>query len=161
MRVYEVQKGSAGVDGLRQSERLDPHPGPRQVLIRIRATSLNYRDHLVATGRYFVALERHTIPLSDAAGEVMAVGPAVTRFKPGDRVAGTFLQVWKDGPRPPQANALGVPLDGTLAEYIVLDEDGVVAVPESLSFEEAATLPCAGVTAWNVMAARATISLQK
>jgi NADPH:quinone reductase-like Zn-dependent oxidoreductase len=151
MRVYEVQKGSTGLDGLRQSERPDAQPGPGQVLIRVRATSLNYRDHLVATGRYFVAMDRNTIPLSDAAGEVAAVGAGVTRFKAGDRVAGTFLQVWKDGPRPARADALGVPLDGTLAEYIVLNEDGVVGAPESLSFEEAATLPCAGVTAWNAL----------
>lgn len=151
MRVYEILKGSTGVDGLRRSERPDPKPGSSQVVIRVRAASLNYRDHLVVTGKYFVALDRHTIPLSDGAGEVTAVGPGVTRFKPGDRVAGTFLQIWKDGPRPPGADALGVPLDGTLAEQIVLHEDGVVAMPDSLSFEEAATLPCAGVTAWNAL----------
>lgn len=151
MRVYEVQPGSTGLDGLRLAQRPDPQPGPFQVLIRIRAASLNYRDHLVVTGRYFVGLERNTIPLSDCAGEVVSVGTGVSRFRPGDRVAGTFLQVWNDGPRPPHAESLGVPLDGTLAEYIALNEDGVVAIPPSLSFEEAATLPCAGVTAWNAL----------
>jgi NADPH:quinone reductase-like Zn-dependent oxidoreductase len=151
MRVYEVQPGSTGLDGLRLAQRPDPQPGPFQVLIRIRAASLNYRDHLVVTGRYFVGLERNTIPLSDCAGEVVSVGPGVSRFRVGDRVAGTFLQVWNDGPRPPHAESLGVPLDGTLAEYIALNEDGVVAIPPSLSFEEAATLPCAGVTAWNAL----------
>jgi NADPH:quinone reductase-like Zn-dependent oxidoreductase len=151
MRVYEVQTGSTGIDGLRRAERPDPQPGPHDVVIRIRATSLNYRDHLVVSGRYFVPLERPTIPLSDAAGEVAAIGGAVTRFRPGDRVAGAFLQVWKDGPRPPESDALGVPFDGTLAEYIALHEDGVVHVPARLSFEEASTLPCAGVTAWNAL----------
>src|SRR5580698_9768124 len=152
MKVYEVIKGSTTLDGLRQSKRTEPRPGPHEVLIRVRATSLNYRDHMVVMGRYFGgAVERDTIPLSDGAGEVVALGPGVTRFKTGDRVIGTFFQVWVDGPRTKLSPALGVPLDGTLAEYIALHEDGVVAMPPSLSFEEAATLPCAAVTAWNAL----------
>jgi NADPH:quinone reductase-like Zn-dependent oxidoreductase len=151
MRVYELQKGSSSIEGLRRADRPDPQPGLGQVLIRIRAASLNYRDHMALMGAYFTPVERPTIPLSDGAGEVVSAGAGVTRFHPGDRVAGTFLQVWKDGPRPPRAQALGVPLDGALAEYIALDEDGVVAIPSNLSFQEAATLPCAGVTAWNAL----------
>jgi len=127
MKAYEFQQGSRDLSGLKLVDRPDPKPGPGQVTIRVRATSLNYRDHMVAIGQYFVPLERNTIPLSDGAGEVVDVGPRVTRFKVGDRVAGTFLQVWMDGPRPSNADALGVPLDGTLAEYIVLDEHGVVS----------------------------------
>jgi NADPH:quinone reductase-like Zn-dependent oxidoreductase len=152
MRVYEVQKGCTNLDGLRMAERAQPQPGPHQVLIRVRATSLNYRDHLVIIGRYFGgAVSRDTVPLSDGAGEVVAIGPGVTRFREGDRVAGAFFQVWKDGPRSFSPPALGVPLDGMLAAYIALHEDGVVAVPAHLSFEEAAALPCAGVTAWHAL----------
>lgn len=152
MKVYEVRKGSTSLDGLRLSERPEPQPGPHQVLIRIHATSLNYRDHMVVMGRYFGgAVDRDTIPLSDGAGEVVSIGSGVTRFKTGDRVAGTFFQVWVDGPRTKLSPALGVPLDGTLAEYVALDENGVVAIPPGLSFEEAATLPCAGVTAWSAL----------
>lgn len=106
---------------------------------------------MVLMGRYFTAVERETIPLSDAAGEVVSIGPGVTRFKAGDRVAGTFFQVWTDGPRSNFYPALGVPLDGVLAEYVVLKEEGVVAIPPGLSFEESATLPCAGVTAWSAL----------
>jgi NADPH:quinone reductase-like Zn-dependent oxidoreductase len=106
---------------------------------------------MVVVGRYFTAVERDTIPLSDGAGEVVATGPGVTKFKKNDRVAATFFQVWEDGPRKGWSPALGVPLDGTLAEYIALREEGVVAIPPGLSFEEAATLPCAGVTAWNAL----------
>ena len=153
MKVYEVQPDTTGTDSLRATERPTPTPGPFEVLIRVRATSLNYRDHLVVTGRYFTSIDRPTIPLSDGAGDVVAVGAAVTRFQPGDRVAGTFFQVWKDGALSSSPPALGVPLDGTLAEYIALHEDGVVAVPDHLSFEQAATLPCAGVTAWNALMA--------
>jgi len=152
MRVYEVVKGCTTLDGLRKAERPEPKPGPREVLIRVRATSLNYRDHMVVVGQYFGgAVARDTVPLSDGAGEVVSTGPGVTRFKPGDRVAGTFFQVWVDGPRTKFYPALGVPLDGMLSEYVALHEDGVVAIPPGLSFEEAATLPCAGVTAWSAL----------
>ena len=99
MRVYEVQKGATSLDGLRPAERPDPKPGWHQVLIRVRATSLNYRDQMVVTGNYFGGpVARNLIPLSDAAGEVAAVGEGVTRFKAGDRVCGTFFQSWISGP---------------------------------------------------------------
>ena len=151
MKVYEVQKASTTLDGLRRAERAEPKPGPRQVLIRVRATSINFRDKAVLLGTYFAPVERETIPLSDGAGDVVAVGEGVTRFKTGDRVAGTFFQVWTGGPRTAYYPALGVPLDGMLAEYVALHEDGVVAIPPALSYEQAATLPCAGVTAWNAL----------
>lgn len=152
MKVYEIVKGSTSFDGLRKGERPDPEPGPHQVQVRVRACSLNYRDLAVATGNYFGGtVPKDLVPLSDGAGEVVAVGDGVTRFKVGDRVAATFFQVWIDGP-PAFGKwwALGAnPLDGMLAEYVVLHEDGLVGLPEHLSFEEAAALPCAGVTAWH------------
>jgi len=151
MKAYEVVRGSSSLEGLRRTDRTEPRPGPGEVLIRVRATSLNYRDHMVVMGNYFAAVERDTIPLSDGAGEVVSVGPGVTKFRKDDRVVGTFFQSWVDGPRTRLSPALGVPLDGTLAELIALREDGVVSIPPHLSFEEAATLPCAGVTAWNAL----------
>ena len=152
MKVWELQRGSTTSAGLRQAVRSDPRPGPQQVIVRIRATSLNYRDHLIVTGTYYTGVvDRDVILLSCGAGEVVAVGSEVTRFRPGDRVAGTFFQVWKDGPRSFLPPALGVPLDGTLAEFATFHEDGAVALPPALTWERAATLPCAGVTAWNAL----------
>jgi NADPH:quinone reductase-like Zn-dependent oxidoreductase len=143
MKAYVVQQGSSGFDGLRRVERPKPAPGPGQVLVRMRAASLNYRDIAILRGKYFAGpVSRDTIPLSDGAGEVEAVGDGVAELKPGDRVVATFTQG-----SPPAA--LGLPLDGTLSEYVVFPADGLLPIPAHLSFEEASTLPCAGVTAWN------------
>lgn len=153
MKKYQLLAGSTDMSSLRLVECDVPEPGDGQVLIKVHATSLNYRDHAVVSGKYFGGiLQRDTVPLSDGAGEVTAVGAGVERFKVGDRVVGCFFQGWVDGvPNPARLAALGSPADGMLAEYVVLDEDGVVALPEHLSYEEAATLPCAGVTAWNAL----------
>jgi NADPH:quinone reductase-like Zn-dependent oxidoreductase len=151
MKAWEIVPNSTSLDGLIPAQRPEPKPGPRDVLVRIRAASLNYRDHAIITGKYRYPLDHNTIPCSDGAGEVVSVGPSVTRFKPGDRAVSTFFQVWIDGLPPKNRKALGAPLDGTLAEFVSLDEDGWVPMPSSLSFEEAATLSCAGPTAWNAL----------
>ena len=153
MKKYQLLKGSTDMSSLKVIECDEPKPTAGQALIRVHATSLNYRDHAVATGQYFGGvLQRDTVPLSDGVGEVVAVGADVSRIKEGDRVAGNFFQGWVDGvPDRTALNALGSPADGMLAEYVVLDEQGVVTIPEHLSYEEAATLPCAAVTAWNAL----------
>jgi NADPH:quinone reductase-like Zn-dependent oxidoreductase len=143
-----------GIESLRLVDRPDPMPGPRQVLVRVRATSLNYRDLITLEGQSARAAPKpDLIPLSDGAGEVVAVGPGVTRVKPGDRVAGCFMQKWVGGAidEAAQASAMGGAIDGMLTELAVLEEDGVVRLPRHLSFEEGATLPCAGVTAWHAL----------
>ena len=150
MNFYEIPKDVSKLEDLRRAQRPTPSPGPI-VLVRIRAAALNYRDHAIIVGSYRYNLDRATIPCSDGAGDVVAVGSSVTRFKPGDRVIPSFFQVWIDGVPPKNRAALGAPLDGTLAECIALHEDGWVAIPKSLSYEEAATLPCAGATAWNAL----------
>lgn len=153
MRAYVIEKDATSLDNLVQVELERPSPGPREVLVRVRAASLNYRDQMVVTGKYFTGpVKRDTIPLSDGAGEVVEVGDKVTRFGPGDRVCGAFFPNYVDGV--PDANAilaLGSPLDGMLAEYRVFKERGLVHAPAHLSFEEAAALPCAGVTAWRAL----------
>jgi NADPH:quinone reductase-like Zn-dependent oxidoreductase len=150
MRAYELRGN--GVETLTLVERDRPRPGPGQVLVRMRAASLNYRDLLVAGGTYARGgpPKRPLVPLSDGAGEVVEVGAGVTRPRPADRVAGAFFQRWIDGPADPEktASALGGGIDGVLAEEVLLEADAAVKVPDGLSFEEASTLPCAGVTAW-------------
>jgi NADPH:quinone reductase-like Zn-dependent oxidoreductase len=151
MRAYEIIAGSSGIDGLRLGTRPDPVPQLNQILVRIQAASLNYRDLLIARGHYMGAtVTANTVPLSDGTGEVIAVGASVSRFRVGQRVAGTFFRGWIDGPAPRRPlTALGAPpADGVLAELAVFDEQDAVAVPDHLSAAEAATLPCAAVTAW-------------
>jgi NADPH:quinone reductase-like Zn-dependent oxidoreductase len=150
MRAVVIE-GGFGLDHLTLVERPDPRPGPGQALVRVRAASLNYRDLLMADGRYNRKQKLPLVPCSDGAGEVVEVGAGVSRVKVGDRVCGIFAQGWLAGgpTRDMVRTTLGGPLDGMLAERVVLSEQGLVKVPEDLSDEEAATLPCAAVTAWS------------
>lgn len=149
MKTWIVSDGF-GIERLALVDREVPEPGPGQVRVALRAWSLNYRDWMVITGAYNPRQRLPLVPLSDGAGVVEAVGAGVTRVREGDRVAASFAQRWiAGGPdRDKLASALGSPNDGVAAERVVLDEDGVVKVPDHLSFAEAATLPCAAVTAW-------------
>jgi NADPH:quinone reductase-like Zn-dependent oxidoreductase len=153
MHVWQIS--SFGIDSLELTERPDPEPGPGQVVVRVHAISFNYRDLMMVKGLYNPKLRLPRVPCSDGAGEVVAVGAGVTMWRRGDRVAGIFMQNWLDGPPAPEKvkGALGGDVDGMLAEYVVLHENGMVAVPDHMSFQEASTLPCAAVTAWNALAA--------
>lgn len=159
MKVYEIQ-GGFGLDHLKLTERPDPAPGPGQVLLRMRAASLNYRDLMMVAGSYNPRQRLPLIPCSDGVGEVVAVGEGVGRIAVGDRVATLFSQGWMGGrPSVEELRAtLGGPLDGTLAELMVLPETGVIRVPEHLSDAEAATLPCAALTAWNALAEQGRVA---
>ncbi|MEO6816803.1 MAG: NAD(P)-dependent alcohol dehydrogenase [Edaphobacter sp.] len=139
-----------GLENLRMVEMPDPEPGPKQIVVRNRAASLNYRDWDIVSGHYS---GHFTLPLvlgSDAAGDVVKVGAEVSRFKIGDRVTTLYRQNWVDGQpdAPAMASALGGPLPGVLSEYILLEEDGAIATPPYLSDAEASTLPIAALTAW-------------
>jgi NADPH:quinone reductase-like Zn-dependent oxidoreductase len=151
MRIAQVS--AFGLDSLEFVERPAPVPGAGEVLVAVCAVSLNYRDLLVAKGLYNPKMKLPRIPCSDGAGEVVAVGDGVEQWKPGDRVAGIFMQNWQEGvlTQAKARGALGGDIDGMLAEQVVLHEDGLVAIPAHLSFQEAATLPCAAVTAWNAL----------
>lgn len=153
MKAFEIQK-SFGLDSLKLTERPDPSPGYGQILIKLRAVSLNYRDLMVVKGLYNPNIPLPLIPCSDGVGEVVALGEGVTRVKVGDRVAGIFFQKWLSGKLTEEKtrSALGGAIDGVIVEYAVLHEDGVVRVPEHLTDIEASTLPCAAVTAWNALA---------
>jgi len=152
MRVVELQNGF-GVENLRIVERPEPVPGPGDVLLRMRTWSLNYRDWLIVSGQYYPKLKFPLVPLSDGVGEIVAVGADVTPDRIGERVAGQLLQNWISGPFPEDASrtALGCLTPGLLAEYVVLPAAGVVPVPPHLTDAEAATLPCAAITAWNAL----------
>ena len=152
MKAYQLT-AQTGPDAVQVCELPDPSPGPGQVTVRVRATALNYRDLMIASGRYGGPVPLPLIPLSDGAGEIAAVGAGVTHWAPGDRVAGTFFQTWQTGPIRREAfqAALGGSVHGMLAELVTLSAAGVIAVPAHLSVEEAATLPCAALTAWNAL----------
>ena len=152
-----------GIEGLALGSRPEPIPGPRQVLVRMRAWSLNHRDLLIADNRYGRDIEPGLIPVSDGAGDVVDVGPDVTRWRAGDRVMGVFMPNWLTGP-PTDENtraALGGTVDGLLAEYVVFDEEALLGVPEHLDFTEAATLPCAAATVWHCFLGAGPLSEQQ
>lgn len=142
-----------GIENLALTDHRTPQPGPGQVLVEVKAASLNYRDLMVTLGLYNPKMHLPRIPASDGAGIVAAVGEGVTRVQPGDRVCGIFMQNWLDGRPTPEKvrGALGGDIDGMLATHVLLNAEGVVHFPEYLSFEEAATLPCAALTAWNAL----------
>ncbi|XYH92378.1 zinc-dependent alcohol dehydrogenase family protein [Sorangium sp. So ce1128] len=152
MKAFAVQ-GSFGLDALRPIDLPDPKPGPGQIVLRMKAASLNFRDLLVAKGLYNPKFSLPLVPLSDGVGEVIGVGDGVTRVKVGDRVSPIFNQRWIDGDltAAKARGALGGELPGVLSEQVLLSQEGVVAVPPHLTDEEAAALPCAGVTAWNAL----------
>jgi NADPH:quinone reductase-like Zn-dependent oxidoreductase len=151
MRAYELR--GRGLEKLVFVERPSPQPGPGQVRVRIRAVSLNHRDLDILDGR--TSVHYPLVPLSDGAGEVLEVGPRVEHLAVGDRVMSAFFPRWVEGPPYPetQAATLGGTTDGVLAEEVVLEAATTIGIPDTLSFEEAATLPCAGLTAWVGLAA--------
>jgi NADPH:quinone reductase-like Zn-dependent oxidoreductase len=151
MRAYQVQ--SPGIDGLALVELPQPKPGRRQVLVKVAACSLNYRDLAVVSGTYRMPMKPNVVPLSDGAGEIVEIGAEITRFKVGDKVAGNFSQRWEGGAPPADsgAYAMGGGIDGMLAEYVLLEESGTVKLPAHFSLAEGATLPCAGLTAWHAV----------
>ena len=146
MRAYQLPKGGAGIDALVQVERPDPKSAYRQVVVKVKACSLNFRDLGIVRGTYRMPVRENLIPLSDGAGEVIEIGPGATRVKVGDRVAGCFFQRWAGGEAPADvhASALGGGIDGMLAEYAVLEEDGVVKLPPHLSLEGGCDPPVCG-----------------
>jgi NADPH:quinone reductase-like Zn-dependent oxidoreductase len=149
MRTYHLDRLGT-TDGIVLRERDEPKPKSTEILVRVHAASLNRRDSFILAGTYALPSRPGVVPVSDGAGEVVAAGDAVTRFKIGDRVAGCYFARWRDGKMQRDIiDQLGCTLDGMLTEYALLDEQWAVKVPDHLLWEEAATLPCAGVTAWN------------
>jgi len=154
MRAYVLSEPGTPGAAWKQVNRPDPVAGAGEVLIGVRAASINYRDLAQVKGQYPGLPKKEFVVLSDGSGDVLAVGERVSQFKVGDRVAGNFFQNWISGPLQWanfRGSDLGGSLDGMLAEKVVLQADGVVPIPSSLSHEEAATLPCAALTAWHAL----------
>jgi NADPH:quinone reductase-like Zn-dependent oxidoreductase len=152
MRAYRLARSGLGVAGLVLQEEPIPEPGPGEVLIRVRATSLSFRERMVLRGDYVLPVEPDIVPLSDGAGEIVALGEGVERFAVGDRVAANIFPFWHSGPLQLETAAqLGSSHDGLLRDYAALPEGALVHIPDHLSYVEAATLPCVGVTAWNAV----------
>lgn len=154
MKAYELNK--FGIENLDLVDRDKPCPNANEILVKLYATSLNYRDFMVVAGTYNPRMKMPAIPFSDAAGEVIEVGSEVTKWKAGDRVMPIFAQRWYDGESSEEKRrtslGAGPQWDGVLREFGAFSEDSVVRIPEHLSYEEAATLPCAALTAWNALA---------
>lgn len=152
MKVVRIAKASDKITAKLGDEPL-PIPGPRDVLIKVHAASLNYRDAALLRGEYPAPTKENGIPVSDGAGEVIAVGRDVARIAKGDRVAVGCTANWIAGPYTPEyrANSVGFAVDGLLAEYVTFNEDALVCIPRYMSYVEAASLPCAAVTAWTAL----------
>ncbi|MEH6402101.1 MAG: NAD(P)-dependent alcohol dehydrogenase [Sneathiella sp.] len=152
MKAYVIAQGQ-GLDALQLRDRDVLKPGPGEILVKMKASSINYRDFLTINNASARGITEERIPNSDGAGIVEEVGSGVTSYKSGDRVVGCFFQEWVSGPitTKTMASALGGPIDGVLAEYVVFKENGLLPMPEHMSFEEASTLPCAALTAWNCL----------
>jgi len=155
-KQYQLVKENSGFRLERFDHAAIRSPELHEVLVRVRASSINRRDIMILRGTYPIGDRKTVVPLSDGAGDVIAVGELVTRVKRGDRVVGQFFQTWMSGRAVAStgASALGGARDGMLSEYVTLHEDGVLTFPPHLSFEEAATLPCAALTAWNGLVTR-------
>jgi NADPH:quinone reductase-like Zn-dependent oxidoreductase len=153
MKAYEVE--NFGIDNLRVVDRPLPEPGHGEVQVRLRAASLNYRDLMVVSGTYNPRMKVPAVPFSDGAGEVTAIGDGVEKWKIGDRVMPIFAQRWFDGSSSEEKRrtslGAGAQWDGVLCEFGTFSQESVVRIPEHLSFEEAATLPCAALTAWHAL----------
>ncbi len=153
MRAYEIKE--FGIDNLAVSERPESEPKAGEIVVRFRAASLNYRDLMVVSGTYNPKMKLPAVPLSDGAGEVVELGDGVTRWAIGDRVMPIFAQRWYDGDSSEEKRrtslGAGAQWDGVLREYGTFNEESVVRIPDHLSYEEASTLPCAAVTAWNAL----------
>jgi NADPH:quinone reductase-like Zn-dependent oxidoreductase len=154
MKAYVLSEPGKGPGAWEMADRPEPVPGPGEAVIAVRAVSLNYRDVMIARGQYFRGVRQGVIPLSDGAGEVLAVGGQVSKVQPGDRVMNAFFPSWEAGPIYPGAIRLNLGaanLDGMLAEKVAFPASALVRIPDYLSYEEASTLPCAAVTAWNAL----------
>lgn len=153
MKAYEIKE--FGIDNLELVEQETPEPKLGEVLVEFHAASLNYRDFMVVSGTYNPKMKLPAVPFSDGAGEVAAIGEGVTKWKIGDRVMPIFAQRWFDGDSSEEKRrtslGAGAQWPGVLREFGTFGEEGLVGIPEHLSFEEAATLPCAALTAWNAL----------
>jgi len=152
MRAYQVTTAD-GIDAIKQITREIPTPKDDEILVKMKACSLNYRDILITMGGYVRNDIRPIVPLSDGAGEVVKVGAAVNDFIPGDRVIGNFFQSWENGKIDDDGlnSAMGGSIDGVLCDYFILKANCSVKIPDYLSYSEAATLPCAATTAWHAL----------
>jgi len=160
MTATALRLNAFGLDNLSVEQIEFPAPGPNEVLVELHAASLNYRDLMVVLGAYNPRMELPRIPGSDAAGVVAAIGSHVTRFKVGDRVTSLFFQDWHDGEIQPATgkSALGGAIDGVFSTAHLFPEGGLILAPAGLSLEEAATLPCAALTAWNALVEKGRLS---